>query len=81
MRLNTACEGTAMRVILSLQTEALLPPTVQHAFDAYFRGEKSRADIASELALDHQLLNQILADLFERALAGDNAAARIEVRS
>lgn len=69
-----------MRVILSLQTEVLLPPTVQCALDAYFRGEKSKAEIASELALDTQLLNQILADLFERALAGDNAAVHIEVR-
>ena len=69
-----------MHVILSVQTDAILPPQIQHAFDAYFRREKSRAELAAELCFDTSLLNHLLAELFDLALTRNDDTAHIEVR-
>ena len=69
-----------MHVTLSFQTEAFFSTTFQLAFDSYFKKEISKADLAAILGLDSDLLNQLLADLFETALLDDSIAARIEVR-
>ena len=69
-----------MVVILTVQTDALLPPHMQRAFDAYFGQAKSKAEVADELGLDYQTVNHIMADLFAKALERSDAAAHIEIR-